>query len=379
MSGSPRRIREWGITIGRFAPGPANTICDVSGVSVGHVTISADSADTRQAVRTGVTVIWPHQGLPWRERVYAATSILNGYGELIGINQISEWGLLHSPIVLTSSLAIGAAYDATARWIADQEPVQGTDDVIMPVVTECDDSYLNDARSFPVTSAHVELALQTARGNFHVQEGCVGAATGLQCFDFKGGIGTASRVLPSENGGYTVGVLVSTNFGARPDLILGGVPIGLEITDLMPGAHTSGSCIVIVATDAPLVPHQLRRLAARGGMGLVRCGSVGANGSGELVLAFSTATRIPRESAGGELSVRTLLDGAYWHQPSAFDPIFTAAMEAVEEAVGNALFTAETTTGRDDHVLYALPVERALAAFRRRGDPPRAPLPQPRP
>ncbi|MHB1575720.1 MAG: DmpA family aminopeptidase [Candidatus Dormibacteria bacterium] len=364
MSGYSRRIREWGIDIGRFAPGPKNTICDVSGVSVGHVTISADSSSGSEAIRTGVTVVWPHQGRPWRERLYAATSIVNGYGELIGINQINEWGVLHSPIVLTSSLAIGTAYDATARWIADQDDVQGRDDVIMPVVTECDDSYLNDARAFPVTSAHVERALEAARGNLEVQEGCVGAATGLQCFDFKGGIGTASRTLPPEAGGYTVGVLVSTNFGARPDLVLGGVPLGLEITDLMPGAHPSGSCIVIVATDAPMVPHQLRRLAARGGMGLVRCGSVGANGSGELVLAFSTATRIPRDVKGGELTVRTVLDGAYWHEPSAFDPIFTAVIESVEEAVGNALFMAETTTGRHGHVLHAIPVDRALDAFK---------------
>lgn len=368
MSEASRRLREWGITIGRFTPGPDNTICDVGGVSVGHITVSADSSSTGEAVRTGVTVVWPHQGRPWRDRVYAATSIVNGYGEMIGINQINEWGLLHSPVVLTSSLAIGQAYDATARWIAEQDEVQGVDDVIMPVVTECDDSYLNNARAFPVTAAHVQRALLSARGNFDVQEGCVGAATGLQCFDFKGGIGTASRVLPPSAGGYTVGVLVSTNFGARPDLVLRGVPLGLEITDLMPGVHPSGSCIVILATDAPMVPHQLRRLAARAGMGLVRCGSIGANGSGELVLAFSTATLVPREAEGAELTVRTLLDGAYWHRPSAFDPIFTAAMESVEEAVGNALFMAETTTGRNGHVLHALPVERALEALQRRGE-----------
>lgn len=366
MTAERRRIRDYGIRIGRFAPGERNTICDVEGVSVGHVTLSEEAKS--QAVRTGVTVIWPHQGSPWRDRVYAATSIVNGYGELIGINQINEWGVLHSPIVLTSSLAIGAAYDATARWIADRDEIQGVEDVIMPVVTECDDSYLNDARAFPVTRAHVQRALESALGNFEVEEGCVGAAAGLQCFDFKGGIGTASRQLPPAQGGYTVGALVSTNFGARPDLVLGGVPLGRKITDLMPGVHTSGSCIVIVATDAPMLPHQLRRLAARGGMGLVRCGSVGANGSGELVLAFSTATRVPREVPGGELKVRTLLDGAYWHAASSFDPIFTATIECVEEAVGNALFMADTTTGRDDHILHAIPVDRALAAFARHGE-----------
>jgi D-aminopeptidase len=361
------RLREFGIEIGRFSPGSDNSITDVAGVTVGHVTLSQDSTATRQAVRTGITVIWPHEDQPWRERVYAASAIVNGYGELIGINQINEWGLLHSPILLTSSLSIGAVYDAAARWIADREPVQGVDDVIMPVVTECDDSYLSDGRSFPIQAVHVYQALEVARRSGPVQEGSVGAATGLQCFDFKGGIGTASRLLPPDSGGYTVGALVSTNFGARPDFCLAGVPLGREITNLMPGAHSSGSCIVILATDAPMLPHQLRRLASRGGLGLARCGSIGANGSGELVLAFSTATRIPRASSDNTISVRALLDGAYWHEPSVFDPIFTAAIESVEEAVGNALFQAETTVGRDGHVLHALPLAQCLEILHRQG------------
>ncbi len=359
------RLRDFGVVVGRLDPGPANSISDVAGVTVGHVTISREESEGQPGAQTGVTAIWPHEGLPWRERVYAGTSIVNGYGELIGINQINEWGLLHSPVLLTSSLAIGAVYDATARWIAERDPVQGIDDVIMPVVTECDDSYLNHARSFPVTSRHVELALERARAGESVAEGCVGAATGLQCFDFKGGIGTASRVLPPTSGGYTIGALVSTNFGARPDLLVAGVRLGEEIPDLMPGTHTSGSCIVVLATDAPLLPHQLRRLAARGGMGLVRCGSVGANGSGELVLAFSTANRIPRSAPQGLVRPTALLDGAYWHQPSLFDPLFTATIEAVEEAVGNALFQATTTYGRDGNVLHALPLDRALESLRR--------------
>jgi D-aminopeptidase len=188
----------------------------------------------------------------------------------------------------------------------------------------------------------------------------VGSATGLQCFDFKGGIGTASRVLPEEAGGFTIGALVSTNFGARPDLLIAGVPVGLEVTDLMPEQHSEGSCIAVVATNAPMLPHQLRRLAYRAGMGLTRCGSVGANGSGELMLAFSTAQTVPRETTGSTLEVRALLDGAFWHRPSMFDPLFTAAIEAVEEAVANALFAAQTTVGRDGHMLHALPVDRAL-------------------
>ena len=367
MAATGRRARELGVRIGRLPTGRDNSITDVPGVRVGHVTISRDPVGSQQAVRTGVTVVWPHPDRPWQERVYAATAIVNGYGELIGINQIKEWGLLQTPVVLTSSLAIGMAYHATARWIADEDPVQGIEDVIMPVVTECDDSFLNDARAFPVQEEHVREALDLARRGGPVQEGSVGAATGLQCFEFKGGIGTASRMLPPEAGGYLVGALVSTNFGARPDLLLAGVALGEEITDLMPAQHTSGSCIVVLATDAPLLPHQLGRLAARGGMGLVRCGSVGANGSGELVLAFSTAQRIPRSSPDGTVSVRALLDGGFWRQPSYFDPIFTAAIEAVEEAVANALFQAETTTGRDGNVLHALPVDRALEILKRHG------------
>lgn len=337
---------------------------------VGHVTIARDDPSV---ARTGVTVIWPHAGEPWRERVYAGTAILNGYGELIGINQIAEWGLLHSPVVLTSSLAIGRAYDATARWIADRDPSQGRSDVFMPVVTECDDSFLNDARSFPLSRNDVEGALENA-GTEPPAEGCVGAGTGMQCFDFKGGIGTSSRRLDPADGGGTVGALVCTNFGARPDLLVGGVPVGRELTDLMPegvadpsARGAEGSCIVVIATDAPMLPHQLRRLALRSAMGLVRCGSIGANGSGELMLAFSTAQTIPRTAPGSTVQVQALLDGAFWHEPSPFDPLFTAAIEATEESVMNALFAAETTAGRDGNVLHALPVERTLELLARAG------------
>ncbi len=357
------RPRDLGVRIGRFPAGPRNAITDVRGVRVGHATVLAEEP---KPVRTGVTAVWPHGGTPWRDRVYAGTAILNGYGELIGINQVNEWGLLHTPIVLTSSLAIGLAYHATARWIAGRDPAQGIEDVFMPVVTECDDSFLNDARSFPLREEHVIDALEhAAEGD--VTEGCVGAGTGMQCFDFKGGIGTASRVLPDADGRFTVGALVSTNFGSRPDLTIAGVPVGQEIADLMPAEHSEGSCIVVVATDAPMMPHQLRRLALRSGLGLVRCGSIGANGSGELLIAFSTAQTVPRATPDSTLTVRALLDGAFWHERSAFDPLFTATIEAVEEAVVNALFAATTTAGRDGHVLHALPVDRTLEVLERYG------------
>jgi D-aminopeptidase len=317
------------------------------------------------AVRTGVTALFPHEGLPWEEPVYSGTHVLNGYGELIGINQLREWGVLMSPVVLTSSLAIGKAYDATARWIVGrgQEDAQ---DGVMPVVTECDDGFLNDATSFPLADEDVVDALESAEPG-PVREGCVGSGTGMQCFDFKGGIGTSSRVLPDDEGAYTVGALVMSNFGDREELRIDGVPVGLEITDLMPEDHTEGSCVVVVATDAPMVPHQLRRLAARGGMGLARTGSFADNGSGELMLAFSTAQRLSARTLDPTVEVRTLRDGVISDAPRVFAALFAATIEAVEEAVVNSLFAAETTRGRDGHVLHALPIDRTLELLERHG------------
>jgi D-aminopeptidase len=233
----------------------------------------------------------------------------------------------------------------------------------MPVVTECDDSYLSDAGSFPLSAEDVEKALGDAVTG-EVVEGVVGAGTGMACFDFKGGIGSASRRILAVNGGFTVGALVLTNFGSRPNLRVDGVRVGENIEDLMPVRHVEGSCIVIVATDAPMLPHQLSRLAKRAALGLARTGSIGANGSGELMIAFSTAHRADTTPAVTR-EVRALADGGY--RDSAFNPIFEAAIEAVEESVLNALFTAETTAGRDGHLLHALPVDRTLDLLERAG------------
>jgi D-aminopeptidase len=357
------RPRASGIGIGRMAPGALNTISDVSGVRVGHATIVRGDDGDPHAIRTGVTAIFPHEGDPWIEPVYAATHILNGYGEMIGINQITEWGVLMSPILLTSSLAIGKAYDAAVRWIARRDTRAAED--VMPVVSECDDSSLNDVLSFPVTDDDVAAALDGATVG-GVAEGCVGAGTGMQCFDFKGGIGTASRVLAPELGSYTVGVLVLTNFGNRADLRIDGVRVGEAISDLLPVEHTEGSCVVIVATDAPLLPHQLRRVAQRAGMGLARTGSIASNGSGEQMLAFSTANRIPVRTAGAVVDVRAVAD-ARWGYPGLLSELFAATVEATEEAVVNALFAAETTVGRSGNTLHALPVDRVLPLLERAG------------
>jgi D-aminopeptidase len=236
----------------------------------------------------------------------------------------------------------------------------------MPVVSECDDSFLNDVTTFPLDDRDVFDALDEAHDG-DVEEGCVGAGTGMQCFDLKGGIGTSSRVIDSEMGGYTVGALVLTNFGVRSDMLLLGVPIGREITDLMPEEHTEGSCICVIATDAPMLPNQLRRIAQRAGLGLARTGSTAQNGSGELMIAFSTANRLPLRHDEPSIEVRALLDGPAEDQPARFSALFEATIEAVEESVANAMFRATTTRGRDGNVLHALPIDRTLDLLERYG------------
>jgi len=351
------RARDLGIRIGTGEPGLGNAITDVAGVRVGHRTVERGDNGAANAIRTGVTSIFPGTAGPWDQPVYAATHILNGYGELIGINSIREWGILESPILLTSSLQIGKAYDAAVAWIAALDPRAGED--VMPCVTECDDSWLSAVLTRPLSDEDVWAALEGATPGL-VEEGCVGAGTGMQCFDFKGGIGTASRVLGAAAGGYTVGVLVLTNHGDRENLLIDGVRVGAELGDLMPAEHSEGSCVVIVATDAPLLPHQLRRVAERAGMGLARGGSHASNGSGEQLLAFSTANTVPRH--GGSFTPTAIADGG--EAGTILSAIFRGTIEATEEAVVNALFAAHTTVGRDGHTLHALPVDRALAALR---------------
>ncbi len=293
--------------------------------------------------------------------MYAGVHILNGYGELIGINQLREWGVLMSPVVLTSSLAIGKAYDATVRWLASRDRDGAVE--VMPVVTECDDSWLSDVLSFPLEDEDVAAALNGASAG-PVAEGCVGAGTGMQCFDFKGGIGTASRLLGADAGGYTVGVLALTNHGDREELRIDGVPVGRGIDDLMPSRHTEGSCVVVVATDAPLLPHQLTRVAQRAGMGLAATGSDASNGSGEQMLAFSTANRL--EAGAPERSVRAVVDGPL-EAPWLLSQIFRATVDATQTAVLNALLAAETTVGRDGNTLHAMPVDRMRVSLRNAG------------
>jgi D-aminopeptidase len=349
------------VRIGTGVPGRLNAITDVTGVRVGHRTVRRGDDGAPEAARTGVTTVFPHERDPWDEPVYAATHILNGYGELIGINTIREWGTLDSPIVLTSSLLIGAAYDATVRWVAGRDPVAG--EAVMPCVTECDDSYLSAVLTRPISEQDVHAALDSAAAG-SVEEGCVGAGAGMQAFDFKGGIGTASRVTPARLGGHTVGVLAMTNHGDRDDLLIDGVRVGEAITDRMPQWHTEGSCVVVVATDAPLLPHQLRRVAQRAGMALARGGSHASNTSGEQFLAFSTANRVPPRDPA-TFRPAAIPDGSEGGE--RLSAIFRATVEATEEAVLNAMFAARTTTGRLGRTLHALPVDRTLELLERAG------------
>lgn len=344
------RARDLGIRIGRGTPGAQNAITDVAGVRVGHAGVRRGPDGAPDAVRTGITAIFPHEGNPWDAPVYAATHILNGYGELIGVNSIREWGILESPIVLTSSMLIGKAYDATVKWIAACDPKAG--EAVMPCVTECDDSGLNAVLADPIRDEDVWAALDAAADG-PVEEGSVGSGTGMQLFDFKGGIGTASRI---TDAGFTVGALVMTNHGDREDLLVDGVRVGERFMDrLMPVEHHEGSCIVVLATDAPLLPHQLRRLAERAGMGLARGGSHASNGSGEQFLAFSTANRLPRQ--GAVTQVHAVVDGP---AGATISGLFKGAVEATEEAVANALVAAETVVGRDGNTLAAIPTDELL-------------------
>ena len=358
------RPRDLGLRLGRLPTGPHNAITDVAGVRVGHTTVwsgGGTDAPDGPVLRTGVTALWPHDGNPFAERVYAATSTLNGYGVLTADLVIDEWGLLGSPVVLCDTANLGLAYDAVVRHVQTLDPAAGRDDVVMPVVGECDDGFLNDNLVPALSAAHVHDALTTA-GSGPVAEGVVGAGTGMQLFDFKGGIGTASRLVEVGSTTYVVGVLLNGNFGTRPQLRIAGVPVGERLTDRMPRRHREGSCIAVVATDLPLLPHQLRRLARRVDIGLGRVGSAGNDGSGEIFLAFSTATRVPRDAT--VRTVPALVEGQFWTQGSPLDDVFDAVAEAAEEAALNALFVADTVRGRDGHVLHGLPVGEVLPLLR---------------
>ncbi|NQT13844.1 MAG: P1 family peptidase [Planctomycetes bacterium] len=353
------RARELGIRIGILAPGRNNAITDVAGVLVGHITLS--SGDD---VRTGVTAVLPHGGNLFQEKTPAAVVVGNGFGKLVGVTQVEELGNLETPVVLTNTLSVFTAANALVDYTLRQE---GNENVrsVNPVVGETNDGFLNDIRGRHVRSEDVLAAIRAARGGA-VPEGAVGAGAGTRCFGFKGGIGTASRQLPNRAGGYTVGVLVQSNFGGL--LTVDGAPVGEELgqyyfRDLVEGqAADDGSCMIVVATDAPLDARRLKRLARRALLGLAAVGSPMTHGSGDYVIAFSTHAGLRTSSAatGGERAQTVLAD-------SALSPLFQAVREVTEEAILNSLFRATTVTGFRGRTLEALPIDRVTEICRRYG------------
>lgn len=343
--------------IGALGAGAANAITDVPGVAVGHVTVWRDEPGGRGIARTGVTAILPGPaGGLFRAPVPAGTAVLNGAGELTGSLSVAEWGTIETPIYLTSTMAVGRVYDGAVAAAVAADPAVGSEDVVIPVVGECDDSWLSDAAVVQLEADDAGRAVAAARGG-PVAEGAVGAGTGMVCFDWKGGIGTASRVVPEA--GAVVGVLVLANFGSAPDLRVDGVPVGRRLPP--PGearSREAGSCIAVVATDAPLGSAQLTRLARRAGLGLARTGSVAHHGSGEIFLAFATTGRRSRAEAGRR-------DDSY--ADAALNPLFGAAVDATEEAVLNALWAAPDVAGRGGRVARGLPHDAVLALLREQG------------
>lgn len=348
---STKRPREYGIRFGVLPTGPLNAITDVPGVRVGQITLLQGPN-----VRTGVTAVLPHTGNVFRQKSPAAIYIGNGFGKLTGYSQVEELGTLETPIVLTNTLNVPTATDALIDYTLTQP---GNEEVrsVNPVVGETNDGYLNDIRGRHVTKAHVLQALREAKTG-PVQEGNVGAGTGTVCFGFKGGIGTASRKLPGSLGGYTVGVLVQTNFGGV--LQIGGVPVGVELGKYSFKEKLDGSCMMVVLTDAPLDARNLKRLAKRAFMGLAQTGGIASNGSGDYVIAVSTAYQIPHDSAEAFDQIRVLRN-------DAVSPLFMAAIEATEEAIINSLFAARTLTGDGGHTAEQLPVEKVVEMIRKTG------------
>ena len=360
------RARDLGIPFDG-TPGKFNAITDVPGVDVGYTTLISGEGKLERGkgpVRTGVTAILPRGLSEMNDSVFAGYFSLNGNGEMTGTTWVEESGFLEGPIVLTNTHSVGVARDAVIAWrLAHGGPDAEGFAWSLPVVAETWDGWLNDVDGFHVKPEHVARAIETAHGGA-IEEGSVGGGTGMICYEFKGGTGTASRIVaavadrgPSETKQYTIGVLVQANCGRRPQLTIRGIEIGKKI----PGAvyqKETGSIIIVIATDAPLLPHQLKRLARRASLGLARTGSVSGNGSGDLFIAFSTANPHAADSSPPTRTIETMPN-------DLMDPLFTATVEATEEAIINALVDNHDMTGRDDHKVPALPHDRLREIFKR--------------
>jgi L-aminopeptidase/D-esterase-like protein len=344
--GQPKpRARDLGIPF-EGTPGPLNAITDVKGVEVGHTTLISGAGKLevgKGPVRTGVTAILP-RGKTSKDQVFAGWFALNGNGEMTGTTWIEESGFLEGPLMITNTHSVGVVRDAVIDWRLKHDLMPQP--WALPVVAETWDGWLNDSNGFHVRPEHVFAALDNAKAG-PVAEGNVGGGTGMICHGFKGGIGTASRKLDEKAGGYVIGVLAQCNHGGRQQLRIAGVPVGLEMTDEVLKKEDQGSIIVVVATDAPLLPHQLKRLARRVSMGLARVGSVAGNGSGDIFIAFSTANPEAAKSSG--VAPLNMLAN------ESMNALFSATVQAVEETIVNAMIAAETMTGVDDHKIIAIP------------------------
>lgn len=374
MTGNAKRARarELGIRIGRFDTGPWNAITDVQGVAVGHTTLIEGEGPLQVGkgpVRTGLTVVFPHGDGIARDPVFAGYHQLNGNGEMTGVAWIEESGLLTSPIGITNTHSVGIVRDSIIAWEARAGGFDENVTFGLPVVAETYDGWLNDINGFHVKQEHVFSALETAAPG-PVAEGCVGGGTGMICHQFKGGIGTSSRRTPTSDDTWTVGVLVQANYGSRHLLRIDGVPVGEEIPlseipesreNPAHSAGDQGSIIIVVATDAPLLPHQCKRLAQRATIGLARTGGYGSNGSGDIFLAFSTGNRgVDKAENLAPTTVRCFPN-------RAISELFEATMEATEEAIVNAMCMAATMVGVNGRTCTAIPLDRLSGVMQKHG------------
>jgi len=348
-----RRLRELGINLGTLPMGKWNAITDVAGVKVGHYT-RIESSD----IRTGVTVVFPNDDI-YHENVTAGRFVMNGNGEITGMGSVDQRGLLQSPIFLTDTSNIGRVMNGAMTWFLKTYPEIGDTALTpVPIVAETFGAFLHDSAGRHLNDEHILAAINNAKSG-PVLEGAVGGGVGMVCYDFKGGIGTASRVLPASHGGYAVGVLVQANHGDREQLLIDGVPVGKEIQDLqLVEGKKSKSIILIGATDAPMIPAQLQRLCKRMALGLARTGAISSHGSGDLLLFFSTGVKVKHEALMTEIEIFNDEWITRAHQ---------AAMEAAEEAILNALCMAETTVGINGNTAFALPIERLSTIMKKYG------------
>lgn len=358
-----RLLRHFGFQVGHFACGPKNSITDVPGVRVGHSTIIEGTGKRRPGngpVRTGVTAIIPGENI-YMERLVAGANILNGAGEVSGLIQIQEWGLIETPILLTNTLSVGRVSDGCVKWMAEKYPEMGGKyEVVIPVVGECDDSFLNDSVGRHIKERHVFEALNSA-SDAMVPEGSVGAGTGMVCCDFKGGIGSSSRVVKVDDQPFTIGILSLTNFGRIEDLRIVGIPAGHKLAPhfatIDKRSDNYGSCIVVLATDLPLSKLQLAWLCKRATLGIGRCGSFASYSSGEIVVGFSTHNKVAREPEHAIHQFNVM------HDPF-MDEAFEATIEATEEAIINSLINNHDMVGANENFVPALPVDKLASLMR---------------